>query len=116
KAARSAGLAAEKYLARRLGAKPAHLQRIFNIGKTKRRADIVKNDTLHEVKVGRVSASNFTRAQVAKDAWLLKNRKVKRVHWNFYVSSRTGKVGPSRNLRKLLKKHGISYSIHRESF
>lgn len=116
KVARSAGLAAEKYLARRLGAKPAHLQRIFNIGKTKRRADIVKNGTLHEVKVGRVSASIFTRAQVAKDTWLLKNRKVKRVHWNFYVSSRTGKVGPSRSLRKLLKKHGISYSIHRESF
>ncbi|SFA43460.1 RHS repeat-associated core domain-containing protein [Anoxybacillus pushchinoensis] len=116
KAARSAGLAAEKYLARRLGAKPVHIQRIFNIGKTKRRADIVKNGTLHEVKVGRVSASIFTRAQVAKDAWLLKNRKVKRVHWNFYISSRTGKVDPSRSLRKLLKKHGISYSIHRESF
>jgi RHS repeat-associated protein len=116
KAAREAGFAAETYLARRLGAKPAHLQRIFSVGKTTRRADIVKNGTLHEVKVGRVSASAFTRAQIAKDAWLLKHGKVKRVHWNFYVSSRTGKVGPSRNLRKLLKKHGISYSIHRESF
>ncbi|PKR94436.1 hypothetical protein bcere0024_029610 [Bacillus cereus Rock4-18] len=37
---------------------------------------------------------------------------VKGAHWHFYKSVRTGKVGASKKVLKMLKRNGISYTIH----
>ncbi len=71
----------------------------------------------HEAKVGRTAASKFVKIQLMKDIHLLKNKEVKEVIWNFFISPKTGKSGPTRNLEKLFEKYqkegfNIRYVIH----
>lgn len=50
--------------------------------------------------------------QIEKDAWLLKEKRVKKVVWHFFRSDITGKVGASKPLLELLEKNGIVYIIY----
>ncbi|MEZ2373272.1 RHS repeat-associated core domain-containing protein [Arthrobacter sp. RCC_34] len=74
-----------------------------------RRLDILTSDGIAiESKLGRTSLTKEVRAQVAKDAWLLKNdENIHEVWWIFSRSGVTGKVGPTAPLERALNDAGI---------
>lgn len=78
----------------------------------RRVVDAFSKRVAREVKYGYVSATKFVKAQVAKDAYLLQQGRVKAVEWHFYVSQATGKGGPSGPLLELLKAAGIKVKYH----
>ncbi len=73
-----------------------------------RRADVVTTDKVAiEVKVGRVSASSSVKAQIAKDAEMLRRGMVDRIEWRFARSEVTGKDGPTAKVKLWLENAGI---------
>ncbi len=104
------GKAGEKHLERLVGGK----SKTFNTRLGKRVVDRYSGRWAHESKVGYVKYSKFVRKQILKDRMLVrdKNIPVKGAHWHFYKSARTGKVGASKKVLKMLKRNGISYTSH----
>ena len=77
-----------------------------------RRIDQLVGNHAHEAKVGYTTYRKFVKMQVKKDAELLNSKAIDDYTWHFYRSSVTGKVGPSKPLRKELEKNNIKYKIH----
>ncbi|MDD4295468.1 MAG: cellulose binding domain-containing protein [Ruminiclostridium sp.] len=66
----------------------------------------------YEAKVGYTCLSTRIRAQIIKDAWLLNNKFVKGVVWEFYRSDITGRVGATKPLLEFLTNNKIEYIIY----
>ena len=77
-----------------------------------RYVDVLDNGIAHESKIGYTKLGNFQAKQIAKDAWLLKNRIVNGVTWHFFRSAETDGIGASQELLQALEKNGIKYVIH----
>lgn len=104
------GKAGEHYLGRLVGGK----SRAFNTRLGRRVVDRHSGRWAHESKVGYVKYSKFVRKQILKDRMLIKNKKtpVRGATWHFYRSARTGKIGASPKVLRMLKRNGISYKIY----
>ena len=63
-------------------------------------------NSIHEIKVGSLTKSQRTMAQITKDLWLRDTRGFE-VNYHFFKSPETGKVGPSKSLRSMLQEEGI---------
>ena len=74
--------------------------------------DVLDNGVAHESKVGYVSLTKFTKRQIRKDAWLIKNGDLDGAHWHFLASGYNNKMGASKQVLNLLDEGGISYTIH----
>ena len=67
----------------------------------------------HEVKYGYQAKTKDAEKQIAKDVELIRNSTIiKGVVWHFFRNNRTGKIGPSKPLRKKLEESGIIVVIH----
>lgn len=67
----------------------------------------------HEVKTGYVSYDATARRQIANDAAIIDvDDSVSTITWHFFVSSQTGKVGPTKPLLNALERAGLPYQIH----
>jgi len=64
-----------------------------------------------EAKVGYVGAGRALK-QIAKDVALRESRAVDGAEWHFFVSDRSGRVGPSAGVLEALQQAGIPYYIH----
>ncbi len=73
--------------------------------------DQLVDDVANESKVGYTSLTSDVAKQIAKDVKLMKDRAVKEVVWNFFVSPVTGKGGPSAPLLQALENAGIKVII-----
>lgn len=104
------GKDAEKALAKEVGDKKVKSQ-TFSINNSKRVVDHLSRGVAYESKTGYICASNFVKQQVAKDAALLKAKKIKKAVWVFRKSAKTGKGGPSKALAELLRKNNIKIRI-----
>lgn len=94
---------------------PASKEKNFRTTKGFRRMDVVKEGkelVLIESKVGRTSPTQRVRQEVERDAWLLRNKKVDRIIWEFTRSKITKLVGPTEALQKMLEKAGIEIRIN----
>jgi len=79
-----------------------------------RRIDILTSNAIGiETKFGRTSPSSATRAQIAKDEWLISNGHLSGSEWKFTASQVTGKVGPTAKLEGALNQANIPWSIVR---
>lgn len=105
----SGGKSGEKFLAEMFGGRS---QAYFPTSKGARYVDQLVGRVAHESKVGYVSATDFIKRQVAKDAELLATKNVDSVVWHFFRSADTGKIGPSAPLANLLKSPGITVIIY----
>ncbi len=65
------------------------------------------NRVAHEVKSGRVSASQRIVGQVQKDVWLRDNNLINDIHYDFFRSPITGQQGPTQHLQDILVKNNI---------
>ncbi len=65
----------------------------------------------YEAKEGYTACTAFVRKQIAKDAYLIKEKKISGACWNFFKSPITGKIGASKKLLETLEKYGIEYII-----
>lgn len=74
--------------------------------------DVLVDGVAHESKVGPVSLTEFTKRQILKDAWLVRNGDIDGVQWHFLASGVSNKVGPTKPLLDFLEENGISYTIH----
>jgi len=54
----------------------------------------------------------FVRNQILKDAELLERGEISAAAWHFFKSPKTGKIGPTPAVRKLLEEKGIQIIIH----
>ena len=81
-------------------------------GSNLRILDVVGGGVGHESKVGYVQTSDFTLAQIRKDAWLIENGYLDAAQWHFFASSRSGKIGASKGVLDALDGAGIGYTIH----
>ncbi|MBQ7513587.1 MAG: RHS repeat-associated core domain-containing protein [Prevotella sp.] len=88
-------------------------QHHFETSKGKRIVDQYADDVAHESKVGYQSLTKGIKAQIQKDAELIKNENVKGATWHFFESPVTGKGGPSKPLMDELKKNDIKVEIHK---
>jgi len=59
-----------------------------------------------------VTATKFTKKQIAKDTELILNKDIDGATWHFFISPTTGKGGASKNVLKLLEDSGIDYFNH----
>jgi len=108
--------AAELFLKEKVGGEP---QKRFvfpeEVGLGDRIVDQYSNGIAHEIKMGRVYATQFVKAQIDKDIQLLKNSGygVEGVTWHFVKSEQTGKIGPStplaRYIQKQCDKEGLTF-------
>lgn len=78
----------------------------------RRRADVISNGVAHESKVGHVSMSPSTRAQIESDAYLIRTGQITGAHWHFYPSAGSNTLGADLSVIDLLEKLGIEYTIH----
>ncbi len=69
--------------------------------------DVIANES----KVGRVGMKAFVRNQILKDAELLERGEISAAAWHFFKSPKTGKIGPTPAVRKLLEEKGIQIII-----
>lgn len=107
------GISGEEALAEKVGGVSQYYMRTAVNGvEGGRYIDQFAGNVAHEAKVGYTCLSKRIRIQIEKDAWLLKQRRVKGVVWHFFRSDITGKVGASKPLLELLKKNGITYVIY----
>ncbi|WP_261337829.1 Hint domain-containing protein [Gimesia maris] len=106
KANRAAGKAGEKFLEDTYGGVSQVYRKTSSGG---RYIDNLADGVARESKVGRTSASKFVRTQVAKDVELLStpNNGIDKIEWHFF-RSKTGKIGPTGPLEKLLELSGIT--------
>lgn len=75
--------------------------------------DVLKDGIAHESKVGLVKYSSKIEAQIKKDVWLRDNQNsIDGAHWHFFVSGRSGTVGPDARVLQLLRDNNIPYTIH----
>ena len=65
-----------------------------------------------EAKTGYARLTPFVQRQIDKDKLLLAQGRVTKLEWHLYPSSRSGTVGPSRELLDELRNKGIDYIIH----
>lgn len=77
-----------------------------------RYVDQLSEGVAYESKVGYTCLNTRIKLQILKDEYLLQEKRVKGVIWEFYRSDITGKVGASKPLIKFLSEHGISIVIH----
>ncbi len=66
----------------------------------------------NESKVGRVGMKAFIRNQILKDAELVERGEIDAAAWHFFKSPKTGKIGPTPAVRKMLESNGIKIVIH----
>lgn len=94
------GKVAEKFLESKYGG----VSQSFKDGDLWRHVDNfdILTKTARESKVGRVSATSFTKAQLQKDFDLLMSGKVNTVEWLFSTSSKTGKGGFTDGFKKVV--------------
>ena len=85
----------------------------FETSKGKRIVDQYADDVAHESKVGYQSLTKGIKAQIQKDAELIKKENVDGATWHFFESPVTGKGGPSKPLMDELKKNDIKVEIHK---
>lgn len=64
-----------------------------------------------EIKTGRIGLRMSIVNQVRKDVLIRRNTEFT-PEWHFFRSSVTGKIGPTRGLERLLRRHQIPYKIH----
>lgn len=79
---------------------------------TLRRFDAVADGIAHEAKVGFKYLTSEMKMQIRSDVWARKNGEVEGVHWHFFASGHTDKVGASESLLEYLEKYDIPYTIH----
>jgi RHS repeat-associated protein len=80
-----------------------------------RKTDVLKlGDELvgFESKVGRTRLDSRVRQELARDWWLLRERQLDRVVWEFSRSEVTGEVGPTPQLLEKLMKLGFDFRIN----
>ncbi|MBS0171756.1 MAG: thrombospondin type 3 repeat-containing protein [Nitrospira sp.] len=80
-----------------------------------RRVDVLKlGDELVaiESKVGKTALTSRVRQEMARDWWLLRQKQVQRVVWEFSRSEVTEKVGPTKSLLEKLRKLGFDVVIN----
>ncbi|MEV4706224.1 VWA domain-containing protein [Actinoplanes sp. NPDC049316] len=73
--------------------------------------DVFKNNVAHESKVGMLHYEKRFEEQIRKDVWLSNKEGVK-LHWHFFVSGRSGTVGPDAKMLDLLQQNNIPFTIH----
>ena len=66
----------------------------------------------HEAKTSYTAYTNFVKSQIQKDVELLQSKQIKNCTWHFYRSPKTGRVGPSKRLRKALEENNINIKIY----
>ncbi|MCM3598096.1 DNRLRE domain-containing protein [Metabacillus idriensis] len=105
----TSGKAGEVYLARLVGGKS---QKYFRTSLGGRYIDQLSRGIAHESKVGYTTLTSRVKAQIKKDAELIRKKEIRGAKWHFFRSGITGKSGASQNLKNYLKKYGIQYQIH----
>ena len=98
----------------RVGNNATYAERIFQTPDGNRIVDAYNSTIgkIAEAKYGYVTATEFIRKQVAKDAFLLREGIVDVVEWHFYISQQTGLGGASQTLLKMLFDAGIKVIFH----
>lgn len=87
-------------------------QVFFRTDKGGRYIDQFVNGAAHESKVGYTTLNRSTKAQIYKDAALMKSKDIKSSTWHFFQSPITRKLGPSKPLFNELQKNGIKVKMH----
>ncbi len=115
---KKAGDNARDFIAKREG-NGALIEQSFQTTGGLRRLDVLVNGlqrTAIESKVGRTRLSDHIRREIARDIKLLRANKIDKVQWEFFISSHTGKGGPTKELLQKLQKLGKNVILHDKSF
>jgi len=94
---------------------PALTEQSFSTVGGVRVVDVLKlgdEMTAIESKVGRTFLDSRTRQELARDWWLVRQKQVGKVAWEFSRSDVTGKVGPSKELLEKLYKLGFDVKVN----
>ena len=87
-------------------------QKFFRTDLGARFVDQFANNVAHESKVGFQYLTKRIATQIAKDGWLINERRISGAVWHLYTSPVTGRVGASAPLLNELLKNGNRYIIH----
>lgn len=74
--------------------------------------DVLKDGIAHESKVGYVAFTAFTKEQILKDAWLIKQGAVRGARWHFFSSDYSNTLGADPRVFDLLDQAGIRYTTY----
>ncbi|GAA0680673.1 RHS repeat protein [Dyella marensis] len=87
-------------------------QKFFRTSLGARYVDQFAEGIAYESKVGYLSMSGTTRAQIAKDAELLQTGEIISAEWHFFTSPVTGRIGAAPSVLDMLKDAGIGVVYH----
>lgn len=108
------GLAGEQALFEKYsGKKHKYFETYVDGVKGARYVDVFSKNIAYEAKVGYTCLSKRIKMQVLKDAYLLKNKRVSKVVWEFYRSDITGRIGASKQLLELLDEYNIKHNFNK---